>query len=520
MGKLRTEKSYNSNKHVRYSVRFVVILLTIFLQVGFNIFFAYTLGQHFWVVDLIFGLMGAFLFLNIANDRSAAVYKLPWMMLFLVSPLAGTVIYVLFGSRKASRREVETINAPLLPGQKSQKEEAAFATLACRTEKWGGVFRYLRQAACLPLSDCTDVQYLPTGEDFHAALLSALRGARQYILLEYFIIEDGVMWGSIYDVLVQKAQQGIPVYILYDDVGSIGKVPRHFDAELRRAGLQARKFRRFSPVVSIRHNNRDHRKITVVDGETGFLGGVNLADEYINVKRPFGRWLDNGVCLRGEGVESLVRLFVGMYNASGQPALALAPLLPSAHTAYPGGGYLLSFGDSPAPIDQDNIGENLYLDLIDRADRYLYITTPYFIVDTNITEALKRCARRGVDVRLIIPQIPDKKVIYLLTRYYCADLLEAGVKIYAYRDGFLHAKTFLADDEVAAVGTINLDYRSFIHHFECGALLYATPCLGAMRMHFEQLFSRECVPLGQEELSLRLYERLLCSLLVVLAPLL
>lgn len=507
-------------KHLLYTVRFILIALGILMQIGLDCALILYLNENFIAVDALVGVIAVILFFNVSNSDRAAVYKIPWMLLFLIFPVGGCVLYFLFGRFKAPRAYVRCIRDSLTVDDAACRQPEVFSEVGARTDKWGGTLRYLKNAGKLPVSDRTGVDFLPTGEAFFARLTAELRRAERYIFMEYFIIEDGVMWGAVYDILLQKVQAGIPVYLLYDDVGTIGKLPPQFDRRLRRAGFHVRKFRRFRPLASVWHNNRDHRKITVVDGRVGFVGGVNLADEYINVTHPYGNWLDNAVCLTGEGVDNLVRLFAGLFNASQGSYIHIPAFLETRHTAVPDAGFLSVVGDSPAPIDDDSIGENLYLDIIARADRYLYITTPYFVVDTNLSDALKKCARRGVDVRLIIPSVPDKRLVYTMTKSGCASLLSAGVKVYTWRGGFIHAKTFLADDEIGTVGTVNLDYRSLVHHFECVATLVDAPALADMRAWFDRLFREECTPATAETLRLSKWETLSKSLLGIFSPLL
>jgi cardiolipin synthase len=305
---------------------------------------------------------------------------------------------------------------------------------------------------------------------------------------------------------------------MYDDVGSITKVKRSFNKELCARGINARKFFKFVPIVSVIHNNRDHRKIAVIDGKVGFMSGANIADEYINEAKPLGRWMDNAIRIEGQATDSLVRLFVQLYNMTGGKALDESDFIETSHSSFDD-GYILPFGDSPYPIDTDHVAENVYLDIISRSEKYLYITTPYLIVDTNITEALKTAVQRGVDVRIIIPDVPDKKAVYLMTKSTCKNLCEAGIKVYKFRGGFIHSKTILSDDEIAVVGTANLDFRSLVHHFECETLLCKTPAINDIYEDFLHLFDYECVKCTVEDLRLNAFQRLIKSIISLFAPL-
>ena len=300
------------------------------------------------------------------------------------------------------------------------------------------------------------------------------------------------MLSGVLSRLQNAVSRGVEVFFMYDDVGSIAKVPGNFDKKLIEKGIKARKFFKFAPIASVIHNNRDHRKIAVIDGKVGFMGGANLADEYINKRKPFGKWRDNALKIEGQATDNLVRLFIQLYNVTGDKPLDESQFICGNHEQYID-GYVMPFGDSPSPIDKDRIAENVYLDIISRSEKYLYITTPYLVVDTNVLDALKLAVKRGVDVRIIIPQNPDKKAVYTLTKNNCRNLRKSGVKIYAFRDGFIHSKTVLSDGEVAVIGTANFDFRSFVHHFECATLLCNTPSINDLYEDFLQLFESQTI---------------------------
>ncbi|MBO4262195.1 MAG: cardiolipin synthase, partial [Clostridia bacterium] len=457
--------------------RFIIIALSIIAQAVGIWVLVFILNRRFAVAQIITTVIGVILFLSIVNREQAAVYKVPWILIFLIFPFAGVMIYVTFGNVRMSKKQMKKFRQIY-----DEKHDAYYAQTDAmkRLSEAGqtglGMVKYLKSATSLPVFANSTVSYLPTGEEFYKKLKSELYKAERYVFLEYFIIDEGVMWEGIYDILIEKITKGVKVYLMYDDVGSMARLPSQFYKELQQKGLNAKKFNTFRPVVSISHNNRDHRKIAVVDGVAGFVSGANIADEYINVTHPFGEWRDNGVFIKGQAVDSLVRLFIQLYNMSSGESLIEEQFIFDHHEIY-NDGFLYPFGDSPAPITTEHISENLYLDIINRADKYLYITTPYLIVDTNITDALKKAAKRGVDVRIIIPEVPDKKLIYILTRSFCPSLMAAGVKMYRFTEGFIHSKTFLSDGEVGVVGTVNLDYRSLVHHFECAVWMYKNEAL-------------------------------------------
>ncbi len=501
-----------------YLSRFVIIFLSVIAQALAAWILLYILREKFLAVNVFLIFVGAVLFLSIVNRDQAAVYKLPWVILFLAFPFAGLMVYGTFGNVKLSKKHLKKYRGfyyEHLDGYYRQPE--VLSSLESENARAAGQAKYLRSVAYLPVFDRSDTLFLPTGEEFYECLKQELSKAKKYIFLEYFIIAEGEMWNGVHEILLDKLKEGVKVYVLYDDVGSLPRVPANFYKTLDKEGIFAEKFNPFRPVVSISHNNRDHRKIAVIDGLVGFMSGVNLADEYINVTHPHGRWRDNGVRIRGQATDSLVRLFLQLYNMSTKSPLEEDDFISPVHEEYPD-GYILPFGDAPAPINNEHVGENLYIDMIDRAERYLYIASPYFIVDTPVVQALKRAARRGVDVRIILPGIADKKIVNVMTRSFYPSLLSAGVKIYHYRGGFIHSKTVLSDGDTGVTGSINFDYRSFVHHFECAVWMYKTSSLNDIYEDFCELFDNECERIP-ETYRLKWYESLLKSVLNLFAPL-
>lgn len=508
----------NSKKTIVFASRFVIIVLSILAQIVMMMGLFFVLGRKFAWVEIVLNITGALLFLYLVNKDQPAVFKLPWLILILLFPLCGIILYFTFGNVKLTKKQLKRyrkIYDERHDGYYRQSE--VLKNMEEDNAKGLPIVKYLRSATSLPVFDNSKTQYLKSGEEFYQSLCSQILRAEHYVFLEYFIVEEGKMLSGVMSAIERVVARGVEVYFMYDDVGSISKVPLKFEKELCKKGINAKRFFKFIPIVSVRHNNRDHRKIAVIDGKVGFMSGANIADEYINEVRPFGRWLDCAVKIEGQATDSLVRLFIQLYNMSGGD-LYEEDFIYTAHHEF-SGGYLMPFGDSPSPIDDDKVFENVYLSIISRADKYLYITTPYLIVDTNITDALKSAVKRGVDVRIIIPQVPDKKTVYTMTKKSCLNLMQAGVKIYAYKGGFIHSKTFLCDGEIGVVGTANLDYRSLVHHFECGALLCQNPALIDLYGSFLNLFECETVVCTAENLKLNFFERIVSSLLGLLSPL-
>ena len=310
------------------------------------------------------------------------------------------------------------------------------------------------------------------------SMLMDLKKAKRFIFIEFFIIERGTMWDSILEVLRQKAAEGVEIRLMYDDVGCISTLPHHYDKKLRAMGMQVVRFNRLFPLISTYLNYRDHRKICVIDGNIGYTGGINLADEYINEVDRFGHWKDTGVKLSGSGVANLTAMFLQLWDFSvKQETKNLSDYQPTK--IFPSDGFVQPFADSP--LDNENVSENVFLDIINSATRSVYITTPYLSLDNEMTTALCYAAKSGIDVRILTPGIPDKKLVYAVTRSFYPQLVEAGVKIYEYTPGFLHEKMIVADHDIAVVGTINMDFRSFYLQFECGCLFYKSSVVDKIR---------------------------------------
>lgn len=429
-------------------------------------------------------LLSMFMAAHLINHPMNPSPRQTWLILILLVPVVGTLLYIYveadLGHRlvRARLEHIQSATSHYFPAQ-----EQLMKTL--RTEEPGlhGLATYMQRAGGFPAYTNTSVRYFPLGEDKFAALTEALEKAEKFIFMEYFIIDEGYMWDTILEILQRKQKQGVEVRILYDGTCALMKLPYRYPEKLRAMGFQCKMFSPIRPLVSTHYNNRDHRKIVVIDGHTAFTGGINIADEYINRKRIYGHWKDTAIMLRGEAVRSFTLMFLQMWHvteASVDYSRYLdAPIPPQPEAA----GYVLPYGDSP--FDDERVGESVYLDIINSARDYVHIMTPYLIIDGEMTTALTYAAKRGVDVCLILPHIPDKKSAFALayTHYQC--LIKAGVRIYEYTPGFIHAKVFVSDGAKAVVGTINLDYRSLYLHFECAAYLHKTPVIAEIEQDFQ-----------------------------------
>ena len=380
--------------------------------------------------------------------------------------------------------------------------------------------RYIENTAVCPPFGNTEVKYFPLGDDMFPALLEELERAEKYIFLEYFIIGEGRMWDSILEILKRKAAAGVDVRVIYDDMGCIMLLPRNYADRLRKWGIRCHVFSRYVPVLNARLNNRDHRKIGIVDGKVAFTGGVNLADEYINEKNRFGHWKDNAVMLRGDAAWSMTVMFLTMWDyldSAGAAAESYEHYRPSDYGAPVADsvGWVQPYTDNP--LDSEPVGQTIYMNMINRAERYVYIMTPYLIIDGQLEAALCNAARCGVDVRIIMPGVGDKFIVYETSKSYYENLIRHGVKIYEYSPGFLHAKTFICDDKFATVGTVNLDFRSLYLHFECGAWMYRTAVIGDIKADFEATFAK-CREIQLKDCKKSFARELFRAIMALIAP--
>ena len=461
--------------------------------------------------------LNAVLILHLVNRPVNPAIRISWILLVVLAPPLGVFLYLFveldLGHRVLNRRLGAVIRETesLIPDRAAfrrmlKRKKPALGSLAHYTWTHGGFNPY----------DGTEAEYLPSGEAALEAFLREIDRAERFIFLEFFIIDEGEMWGRVLKKLEEKVEQGVEVRVMYDGTCALFRLPYRYPRMLAQLGIQCKMFSPLRPLVSPHYNYRDHRKILVVDGRVAFTGGVNLADEYINKKRLYGRWKDNALMLRGEAVQSFTLMFLQMWNIDSRGEdyakyLSVAARVPDAP------GYVLPYGDSP--LDDERVGEMVYMDIINRARSYVHIMTPYLILDNEMITALTFAAKRGVDVCLLLPHIPDKRYAYALARTHYRELLEAGVRILEYTPGFVHAKVCVADGERAVVGTINLDYRSLYLHFECAAHLCDMPAVQAVEQDFQET-SKQCQEILLRDLRrTHLITRVVGWLLKVFAPL-
>ena len=467
-----------------------VVILLLLLQVALVVLWIIGLSDympHFMAFMTILDVIMVFVVINSPMDSTA---KITWLVIISVLPVFGALFYLYcwtnLGHRKL-KQKVEELT------EKEQElivqDPDVLRQIKDISPETAGMAHYIRRTGCYPIYNNTDVRYFSMGEDMLETMLWELDKAEDFIFLEYFIINEGIMWGKILEILARKVQEGVDVRVIYDGTCEITKLPSDYPRRLEKLGIQCRVFSPLRPFISTHYNYRDHRKIMVIDGKTAFTGGVNLADEYINEIDRFGKWKDTALMLKGEAVKSFTLMFLSAWNLTGEAESYLKYLSVPAEVPKNAMGYVLPYGDNP--LDRDKVGEFVYMDILNHATRFVHIMTPYLILDDELTAALQLAASRGVDVKLILPGIPDKAIPYALAKGHYMSLLRAGVKIYEFTPGFVHAKVFVSDDVRAVVGTINLDYRSLYHHFECAAYLYQTACIPDIEEDFQQTL-RQC----------------------------
>lgn len=434
----------------------------------------------------------AIMIIYLFNAEYEADVKLTWLVFIILFPVTGS-LFLLYTKLDIGHRAVKMWMSQMLKDTDGilRQSEDTMEQVKKESPESAAIAGYIRRTGCYPIYDNTKVSYFPSGEDKFAELVRQLKDAEHFIFLEYFIIEEGKMWGSILKILSEKVKEGVEVRVLYDGTCEFSTLPHDYPKRLRKLGIQCKMFSPLTPFVSTHYNYRDHRKILVIDGHTAFTGGVNLADEYINEKEKYGHWKDTALMLKGEAVKSFTLMFLQMWNDNGKSSEFQKYLSYSAYNRQEESkGYVIPYGDSP--LDSDKVGERVYMDILNQAEKYVHIMSPYLILDGEMQAALTFAAERGVEVKLILPGIPDKKIPYALAKTHYKALLKSGVQIYEYTPGFVHAKVFVSDDSRAVVGTINMDYRSFYHHFECAAYLYGKECIYDIEQDFEETI-KQCL---------------------------
>ena len=500
-----------------FSHRLFIILLLL-LQIAFFGYLVLSGSESSWLVSLFFSLVSMLVAIHVVSKHEKPGYKLTWVFTILTLPIFGGAFYLMMqlqpsvhGFRKQVESSQEALTRRLPRHEGALREAEAQGPCASR------LARYLENSVGFPVYPTSRVEYYPSGEAFFEALLRELPKAKRYIFVEFFILQEGEMWGEVLKILEQKAREGVEVRVLYDDFGCFVKLPRDYCAEVRAKGIQCEVFSPFRPALTILQNNRDHRKIVSIDGVTAFTGGANLADEYINRVNRFGIWRDAAIMEEGESAWALTLMFLQMWGLATRRLPLYERFTPEQMPApIPGNGYVQPYCDSP--LDIENVAERVYMQIITGARKYVYISTPYLIVDDLMLSALTLAAKSGVDVRILTPENWDKRLVHMTTRSYYRELIDGGVKIYEFTGGFNHAKTFVCDDTVATVGTVNMDYRSLYLHFECGVCLYGGGSVLDVKRDFLETIAR-CHQITPEECEAGGLRRMAREVLRIFEPL-
>jgi Phosphatidylserine/phosphatidylglycerophosphate/cardiolipin synthases and related enzymes len=497
----------------------IIILLLMVLQIAIVAYGLTILREDVVYLYGISVVVGIIAIIYVINESKTPEYRMSWILFILMFPFVGTVFYLfvkLGWERRSLGKKLRRLQ--MLTSEYMEQDTEIISYM--KSSRFANVklSHYLFEEFALPTYSNTQLKYYPSGETKFEALLNELQKAKKFIFMEYFIVEEGIMWNTILEVLEEKVQEGVEVRFMYDGMCSIAQLPYDYPHRLKAKGIRCKIFNPLRPVLSTVQNSRDHRKICVIDGKVGFTGGVNLADEYINEKRRFGHWKDTAIKLQGDAVQSLTIMFLQMWNVTErQPEHFERYLTKQTQGFNRSTGYVIPYADNP--YDGEAVGAEVYLHILNHARDYVHIMTPYLILDYDMMRTLMRVAKSGVEVIIIMPHIPDKKYAFDLAKTYYRELLQAGVKIYEYTPGFMHAKVFVSDDDTATVGTINLDYRSLYLHFECGVFVYHNQVVHQIEKDFQKTL-RKCHKVTLTEVQNRsLYSKLCGHLLRLIAPL-
>lgn len=496
-----------------------LVLVMILLQIGLFVVSMSRLQQYSQVINGFFRILGIIVLIYIINSEDNPAFKMTWMLCVMAFPAIGSLFYVYVKSKVGTRwvrgrlRNLKLEERPYM-----QQDRRVLQELKEEGPGKANLAAYLSSQMHFPVYKNTEITYFPLGEDKMQALYQELEKAEHYIFLEYFIVAEGHVWDTILDILKRKADEGVEIRFMYDGMCAISNFPYYYYKKIRKMGVQCRVSNPIIPFLSTVQNSRDHRKICVIDGKVAFTGGVNLADEYANEITRFGHWKDTAIMLKGDAVQSFTMLFLEMWAVNQlEPADCQNYLTPKHVVSDPPHGYVIPYGDHP--YDNENVGEEVYFHILNHSKKYVHIMTPYLILDSEMITTLTRAAKSGIEVIIIMPHIPDKWYAFVLAHTYYKELIQAGVSIYEYTPGFVHAKVFVADDDTATVGTINLDYRSLYLHFECGAYIYDHPVVADIERDFQETL-KKCQKISLTEVENRpVTHKVMGQILRLIAPL-
>ena len=508
-GEKTIEREYNYIP-VRYIIAALITVLEVLSIVAIVVALCYFV-PYFYLAAFATEI---FCVIKIIASNDNPEYKIPWLLFVLILPIVGFMLYFIFYSRSFNKKYIRRLKK-LYEEKYPNKTKENFSRLQEDNLTVYNQAKLLCTLSNSHLFTNTKQQYFPIGEQMWQSMLIDLKNAQKFIYMEYFIIEQGVFWDSILEILKEKAKDGLDVRVVFDDIGCMSTLPGNYAKILGKFGIKAIPFSRLKGQANNEFNNRSHRKITVIDGKIGYTGGINIADEYVNEIQRFGHWKDVGLRLEGEAVYELTKLFLidfGVNVKQLPERLNDEILYPTSNINV--GGYVVPFGDGPAPLFKRRVAQSLIVDMLTNAKM-----TPYLIIDNDMCLAIENAAIKGVDVRIIVPHIPDKKLVFEMTKTFYERLMRAGVKIFEYEEGFVHAKCYLVDDEIAMVGTINMDYRSLVHHFENGVWLYKTECITDIKADMLDTIEKS-ICIETKMIKTTLFQRFIRSIVRIFAPLL
>ena len=523
MKKLR--RNLTSGLYLFIFLMIIEILLLVLVQFFIEVIFDALSIDNKWVslfwgiIKLVEAIFIIVLYHKILNKHEDPEFKIAWLIGLIALPVFVAFIYLVFSAKglsKQERRVIELSRATYVPYLKM--EHNAFKDNLDDVGDGLGALSYIKNTSGMDFHSHNHIEYYKNGETFFPKMIEALKEAKEFIFIEFFIISDGKEWGEVKDILIEKAKAGVEVRLVYDDLGCAGTISPRTPKKLRKYGIKCFKFHKFRPFLHRSYNNRTHRKIVVVDHKYAFTGGINLADEYANEIERFGYWKDTMIRIEGSAITNLITTFLQDYDLCTKSVSDYNKYLDYVYPKFNDEGYVSPFGDGPGGIDNALIGEQNYINIIHHAKKRVDISTPYLVPTYQLLDALRNAALRGVEVNLILPGIPDKKLVYTIAKSNFPFLLESGVNIYLYTPGFNHMKSAIADGELGFVGTINFDFRSLVHHFECGATLYKVPCLKEIQEDFNEMIKvSEKVP---SNFRLKFFPRFICAILKLIYPLL
>lgn len=510
------KKNKGENNIINNIIKLLILLIGIIIQIVVFLFLYSATNQLSNYGRIIFTVIQFLSVIYIIYKDQNAAYKIVWIILLMFLPIAGFVAYLLWGNNKSPKYIKEEINKndnktkKILP----QHEEIIDDIKNLDRKK---EVKFLLNGTSYPIYNNNKIEYLKIGEEYYKRLKEDLKQAKEYILIEYFIISDGKMWDEIFEILKEKRKEGVKIYIIYDALGSLFKKPKYLKEQLEEANIDYLAFNPLTAFIRSYINYRDHRKIVVIDGKVGYTGGINIGDEYINLTHRLGHWKDCGVRIEGEAIKSLISIFFTLWNMN-KKNVNYESYINEIEQTNKEQGYIIPFSDNPH--NKINPMQNSYINIINNAQKYVYIMTPYLILDSETEQALINTSLSGINIKIITPSIPDKKLVNACTKSFYGKLLEAGIEIYEYKPGFIHSKVILSDDEVSIVGTANFDFRSFYLNYECGIWMYNTKEELNIKQDFEETL-KQC-----EQIELKVWKkrkldiRIIEALLRLISPLL